>query len=160
MAENDIVITNMGKVLSKAIPSGGGMPIELFCTSQSLLGFPDAPTWNYKTNNPKQEVGLTETGKPDGANALEFKMAYSPAMLAQMIAYKSQGKKFEIVQEYDDESYDQILVQTVKDCFILNPGSSETTEIDGTAYMTVKFQPRGGKKLSEIVETTTKARPA
>ena len=158
MSMTDIKITDMGKARVKATPSGGGTPIPLFCTSKSVLGFPDAPTWNYKDDNPNMEVGMTRPGKPDGANPLEFRMAYTPSLLAQMTSYQAQGKKFEIEYVYDDEMYSEVLTLVVHNCFILNPGSSETTEIDGVAFMDVKFQPLGGGKLTEIMTITTKAR--
>jgi len=155
----DTIVTNMGKVTATAKPSGaGGTPIELFCTSQSLPGFQDAPTWTYVDNNPNQEVALTEAGKSQGMNSLDFRVAYSPSMLATMVAYQAQGKKFEIEFVYDHEAYNEKITIVVHDCFLLNPGSSETTEINGVAYMDVKFQPRGGGKLAEVMTTTSTPR--
>ena len=152
------IVTNTGKVTGRAIPSTG-TPIKLYCTSQSMPGFQDANTWNYANNDPDQEIGLTEAGRIPGMNALEFKMAYTPSLHAEMTVHKAKGTKFDIELTYDHEAYTEIVVITVHDCFILNPGSSETTEIEGVSYMSVKFQPRGGGKFADVMTITATPRP-
>ena len=158
MAINPIIFTNVGKLTAKATPVDGGEAIALYCTQQSVPGFPDSPTWGFVDNNPAMQVGLKEVGKSEGMNPLEFRVVYTPSLLAVMVNHQANGTKFEIEYVYDDKTYNELLNMTVHDCFILNPGSSETTEINGVAYMDVKFQPRGGGMLADIVTITAIAR--
>jgi len=159
--DKTIMITNMRKVRASAIPTGSGSntPIDMFCTSQSMPGLQDANTWGFLNNDPDMEVGLTEVGASPGMNPLPFQMADTPALRAEMTEHMANGTKFDIKYVYDDKNYEEILTIIVHGCFILNPGSSETTEIESVPMMTVSFQPRGGGKLEDIMTTTSVARP-
>ncbi|MDR1269650.1 MAG: hypothetical protein LBK82_09000 [Planctomycetaceae bacterium] len=133
-------------------------PIELNCTSKSLPGFEDAPTWQILTDNPEQQVAETIKGKLGGMTALEFTENYDPVRQVFLSRYLRAKLTVEIV--YDDPYLDFIAAITIPNCELLNPGGGTSGgETNSAGTMVIKVQPRGGGTIADLIqiETTDRA---
>jgi hypothetical protein len=132
-------------------PNATTNPIVLNCTSKSLPGFEDAPTWQILTDNPEQEVSETIKGKLGGMTALEFTENYDPVRQVFLSRYLTAKLTVEII--YDDPQLDFVAAITIPNCELLNPGGSASGgEVNSAGTMVIKVQPRGGGKIADLIQ--------
>lgn len=148
-------VTNLFRVAVQAVPqgTGAGDPIPLKCTSKSLPSIPESQTWSVVTDDPDEDVGITEVGKTESMSQLEYEVLYSFAMFARLTELKAAGTKFNIVHTHDNQAYAKVEVITVSDCFLVSATNSSSDNA-GTAALTVVFQPRGGGKITDHITIT------
>lgn len=152
-------VTNLFKVSVQAVPQGddAGAAIPLKCTSKSLPAIPESQTWSVVTDDPDEDVGVTEVGKTESMSQLEYEVIYSFALFSELADHKAKGTKFNIIHTHDHPTYDSVEVATVRDCFLVSATNS-SSENAGTGNMTVVFQPRGGGKITDHITVTQTAR--
>lgn len=151
-------VTNLYKITVQAVPQGDGAgeTIQLKCTSKSLPSLPEAQKWSVVTDDPEEDVGITEVGKTESMSTLEYEILYSFAMLFTLNEHMSNGTKFNLVHTHENKALSMREVITVKDCFLMS-ASNSSSDNAGTANLTVTFQPRGGGKLTDHITVTQSA---
>ena len=139
-------------VINQAIPTEErNLPIQLTVSgNKSLPGFEDGEEWDFKTDNPDQEVGEKIVGKFGGITPLAFEVPYDPVLMKKLVAHAE--TKFTVQIVYDDAQLDYIYGINVLGCFLKNPANTGGTGNADAPKMTITLQPRGGCKLSECLE--------
>ena len=139
-------------------PAAGREMIRLEVSgNKSLPGVDEAEEWEFKTDNPEQEVAEKIIGKMGGMSALNFEVPYDPVLLQKLIAHAS--TKFTVRIFYDDaELPDQYLI-SVLGCFLKTPGSTSGVANAAAPTMNVILQPRGGGLLKDSMDVIKTPRP-
>jgi len=120
--------------------------------NKSLPGVEDAEEWEFKTDDPEQEIAEKIIGKLGSISELSFEVPYDPILLQKLVAHAKTRFTARII--YDDAEYDEIYRIDVLKCFVKSPGSAGGTANNSAPNMTIKLQPRGGGKLADSLSIT------
>ena len=134
-------------------PAAGNETIKLTVSgNKSLPGIEDAEEWEFKTDDPEQEIAEKIIGKLGSISELNFEVPYDPMLLQKLVTHAKTRFTARII--YDDAEYDDIYRLDVFKCFLKSPGSSGGSANNSAPNMTIKLQPRGGGKLADNMAIT------
>lgn len=118
---------------------------EFNARSKGAPSFAESPTSTDTTDNPEELTGITHVGKPEGIDAIEVVTRFNADVAAEMQEHQAAGDIFEIIETYDDPMEDKIYEIKTPNCYV-TACTKDVGGNDSESSMTMKFQPRGGKR--------------
>jgi hypothetical protein len=132
-------------------------PIQLEVSgNKSFPGIEDGEEWEFKTDNPEQEIAEKIVGKSGGISPLSYEIPYDPMLQKILVAHAK--TQFTVRILYDDTSLPKIYKIDVLKCFLKSPGTTSPFANNSAPNMTITLQPRGGGKLADTLDISATPR--